>query len=237
MPDLDAAYFARLSQELMQHGPEDATVEAVVKRVIDVVPGCDMAGVSLRRKRGRVETVTATDERVHACDQLQYELEEGPCLDAIWHGDVYLANDLRHDARWPRWGPRVADRGVGAIIAVRISDARDAFGALNLYADEIGSFSEQALDVATTFGYHAANALVSAKLVEGLESSLQSRHVIGMAQGILMQRYDLTVERSFTVMQRYSNDYNVRLRDLAKQVVELHDLPSPDERETGSRGA
>jgi hypothetical protein len=126
---------------------------------------------------------------------------------------------------------------VGAIIAVRISDARDAFGALNLYADEIGSFSEQALDVATTFGYHAANALVSAKLVEGLESSLQSRHVIGMAQGILMQRYDLTVERSFTVMQRYSNDYNVRLRDLAKQVVELHDLPSPDERETGSRGA
>ena len=237
MPDLDAAYFARLSQELMQQGPEDATVEAVVKRVIDVVPGCDMAGVSLRRKRGRVETVTATDERVHACDQLQYELEEGPCLDAIWHGDVYLANDLRHDVRWPRWGPRVADRGVGAIIAVRISDARDAFGALNLYADEIGSFSEQSLDVATTFGYHAANALASAKLVEGLESSLQSRHVIGMAQGILMHRYDLTVERSFTVMQRYSNDYNVRLRDLAKQVVELHDLPRPDERETGSGGA
>ena len=237
MPDLDASFFARLSQELMQQGPEDATLQAVVKRVVDVVPGCGMAGVSLRRKRGRVETVTATDERVHLCDQLQYELEEGPCLDAIWHGDVYLANDLRHDVRWPRWGPRVADRGMGSIIAVRISDARDAFGALNLYADEIGSFSEHSLDVATTFGYHAANALASAKLVEGLESSLQSRHLIGMAQGILMQRYDLTVDRSFTVMRRYSNDYNVRLRDLAHQIVELHDLPRRDGIESGSRQA
>ena len=237
MPDLDASFFAHLSQELMQQGPEDATLQAVVKRAVDVVPGCDMAGVSLRRKRGRVETVDATHDRVRQCDELQYELDEGPCLDAIWHGDVYLANDLRHDERWPTWGPRVADRGMGAIIAVRISDARDAFGALNLYADEIGSFSEHSLDVATTFGYHAANALASAKLVDGLESSLQSRHLIGMAQGVLMQRYDLTVERSFTVMQRYSNDYNVRLRDLAGQIVELHDLPPRGENETGSRGA
>ena len=229
MPDLDASFFARLSQELMQQGPEDATLEAVVKRAVDVVPGCEMAGVSLRRKRKRVETVAATDDRVHHCDALQYELSEGPCLDAIWQGDTYLANDLRHDQRWPSWGPRVADRGMGAIIAVRIADARDAMGALNLYATEVGAFDRQALDVATTYGYHAANALTSAHLVEGLESSLRSRHAIGVAQGILMHRYDLTVDRSFTVMQRYSNHYNVRLADLADQVIELQDLPRTED--------
>jgi transcriptional regulator with GAF, ATPase, and Fis domain len=228
MPDLDASYFARLSQELMQQGQEDATVQAVVKRAVDVVPGCEMAGVSLRRKRGRVETVASTDGRVDACDALQYELEEGPCLDAIWQGDTYLANDLRHDQRWATWGPRVADRGMGAIIAVRIADARDAMGALNLYATEVGAFDRHALDVATVFGYHAANALVSAHVVDGLESSLRSRHAIGLAQGILMQKYGLTVDSSFTVMQRYSNHYNVRLRDLADQIIERQDLPPAD---------
>jgi GAF domain-containing protein len=230
MPDLDASYFARLSQELMHQGPEEATVQAVVKRAVDVVPGCDMAGVSLRRKRGRVDTVASTDDRVEVCDALQYELEEGPCLDAIWQDATYLANDLRHDPRWPNWGPRVAERGMGAIIAVRISDARDAVGALNLYATEVGAFDRHALDVATIFGYHAANALVSAHLVDGLESSLRSRHAIGLAQGILMQKYDLDVERSFTVMQRYSNHYNVRLRNLADRIIEHHDLPPTDQR-------
>lgn len=225
MAEQDRGFFARLSRELMEPESQDLTLKTVATRAVAVIPGCEFVGISLRHRRRRVSTVMSTDARVEECDALQYALDEGPCLDAIWSGDVYVSNDLSSDPRWRRWGPEVADRGMHSIIAIRIADAHESIGALNLYASQHDAYDGHALDVATTFGYHAANALVSAKLVEGLESSLKSRHTIGMAQGILMTRYAVGADQAFTVLQRYSSQHNVRLRDLAAVIVATGGLP------------
>jgi AmiR/NasT family two-component response regulator len=55
--------------------------------------------------------------------------------------------------------------------------------------------------------------------VEGLEAALASRHVIGMAQGMLMLRYELTQDQAFEFLRRNSNDENIKLRDVASRVV------------------
>jgi AmiR/NasT family two-component response regulator len=55
--------------------------------------------------------------------------------------------------------------------------------------------------------------------VEGLAAALVSRHVIGMAQGMLMLRYELTQDQAFEFLRRNSNDQNIKLRDLASRVV------------------
>ncbi len=90
---------------------EQPTLQTVAERAVAIVPGCEFASVSLRRRRGRVETTASTSELASACDALQYELGEGPCLEAVWDGDSYLAEDIATDPRWPRWGPRVAAHG------------------------------------------------------------------------------------------------------------------------------
>jgi GAF domain-containing protein len=210
---------------------EQPTLQMVVERAVGVVPGCDFASVSLRRRRGRVETTASTSDLASRCDALQYQLEEGPCLEAVWDGDSYLAEDIGADPRWPRWGPRVAELGVGSVLAIRLSTEAETLGALNLYATKTHAFSADDVDIASIFTVHATNALLSARLVSGLQTAVQSRHLIGVAQGILMATYQLTLDQSFELLRRYSSQSNTKIREVAQHVVERGGLPtsnSPD---------
>jgi AmiR/NasT family two-component response regulator len=55
--------------------------------------------------------------------------------------------------------------------------------------------------------------------------AVDSRKLIGQAQGILMERYDLDQDRAFEVLRRYSRDSNVKLREVAQLVVDTRQLP------------
>jgi GAF domain-containing protein len=217
--------FAHLSRDLMADPDEQPTLQTVAERAVAIVPGCEFASVSLRRRRGRIETTASTSELASACDALQYELEEGPCLEAVWDGDSYLAENLATDTRWPRWGPRVAGMGVGAILSIRLSTDHETIGALNLYATRPHAYSADDVDLALVFTVHATNALNSARLVTGLQTAVHSRHLIGVSQGILMATYDLTMDQSFELLRRYSSQTNTKIRDVAQHVVDTGSLP------------
>lgn len=220
--------FAELSRELMSESQELATLKAVVDRAVDVVPGCDLASVTVRRRRQQLETLASSAVLADECDQLQYDLGEGPCADAVWDDDSYLSNDIAHDQRWARWGPAVAGKGIGSILAIRLTTDQETIGALNLYSLAVGAYDGNAIDHATVFTAHAANALGSARLVSGLEAAMMSRHQIGVAQGILMSTYQLGVDQAFDVLRRYSSHRNLKLRDVAEIVVRTGGLPVED---------
>ena len=57
-----ASFFAQISQELMQLGEEIPTLQSVVEHAVEVVPACDWASVTLRRRRNRTETVAASSD-------------------------------------------------------------------------------------------------------------------------------------------------------------------------------
>jgi len=209
----------------MEEKAELSTVRRIVERAVEVVPGCDHSGISMRRRRHRVETVATTSEVAQACDDLQYELGEGPCLDAIWQESCYLTTDTSNDPRWPLWGPQVADQGVGSVLSIRLATSRETLGALNLYAEQVDGFTPDDVDLAMIYALHATNAMSVALLVSGLQAAVDSRHVIGVAQGILMQHHDITMEEAFEVLRRYSSHANVKLREVAAHVVQTRALP------------
>lgn len=220
-----ATYFARISRELMHEPAGEPTLERVASRALDVVPRAQHCSISMRRRRGRAETVASTSALALAADELQYTLEEGPCLEAIWDDEVFVGKDLTRESRWPRWCAGVHELGIGSVMAVRLATETSTLGALNLYAEEPGAFEDAQRDVAVIFATHAVNAVHSAHTVSGLEMAMESRHLIGVAQGVLMSRYGLTLDRSFEVLRRISTHANVRLRDLAALVAETGDLP------------
>ena len=215
-----AAFFARISQELIEEKAELSTLERIVERAVEVVPGCDHAGVTMRSRRHKVETVATTSSVAAACDALQYELDEGPCLDAIWHEPCYLTADTSSDPRWPAWGPRVAQHGVGSVLSVRLATSTETMGALNLYADVVSAYSADDVDLALIYAQHASNAMGAILLVSGLQTPWTAGTCIGVAQGLLMAEHDLTVEQAFDVLRRYSSHANVKLREVAAHVVE-----------------
>jgi len=220
-----AAYFAQLSRDLMTRPEGGLSFQRIAERAVTVVPAVDFASITLRRRHQRPETVGSTSPVADRCDAWQYELDEGPCLDAVSEDEAYLIHDVAHDERWPHWGPRAAAAGAGSILSVRLANDKETLGALNLYASEPHAFDPDSVDLALVFASHAATAINHANLVSGLQTALQSRHLIGVAQGILMSQYDMGLETAFEVLRRYSSHANVKLRDVARVVVERRALP------------
>ena len=93
--------------------------------------------------------------------------------------------------------------------------------------DYAGSMSKKigvdddAIISAQIYAAHAGTAISAARKQEHLETAMQSRHTIGVAQGLLMQRYGISEAAAFQVLSRQSQEANVKLREVAKRVVDL----------------
>jgi GAF domain-containing protein len=220
-----AAFFARVSRDLMEETSEVPTMQRIAERAVQVVPGCDHCSISVRRRRHRVEFVASTSTLAEKCDALQYELDQGPCLEAVWEDDSYLIEDTAVETRWPLWSPRVAEQGIGSVLCIRLATSTETLGAMNLYAEPANGFSTDDIDLAAIYALHATNAMNTALLVKGLQTAVESRHLIGVAQGILMQNYGIDMEQAFEVLRRYSSHKNIKLREVAEHVVRAGDLP------------
>lgn len=201
------------------------TLQRAVELAPEVIKGCDQAGVSMVRARKRVDTPAATDDVVRRCDQIQYELNEGPCLDAIWHTETVSSADLGNDDRWPIWGRRVSELGMRSALCFQLFTDQDNLGALNLYSTDLDGFGDDDYENGLALAAHVAVALAAAQEVESLNSAVASRTVIGQAEGILMERYDLQAEEAFAVLRRVSQDSNVKVAEIASDLVRTRQTP------------
>ena len=80
--------------------------------------------------------------------------------------------------------------------------------------------SEEAEAIANLFATHAAIALGHAREREHLNEALQSRKLIGQAVGIVMERYSMNEDRAFDFLVRASSHGNIKLRQVAQELVD-----------------
>jgi GAF domain-containing protein len=225
-PEFDALEFAKLAETLQAAPTPAATAQEIVEYVREQLDA-DHAGLTLIRSRRRLETVAATDELVERADRLQYELGEGPCRDSSWHRETLLSTDLASDQRWPQWATKVCGLGVASVLAVELNTVDDRrIGSINVYWTRRRAFTADDAAFANIFARHATLALAGSMSEAGLNTALDTRKLIGQAQGILMERYDLDEARAFEVLRRYSQDHNVKLRRVAEHLIATRRLPS-----------
>jgi transcriptional regulator with GAF, ATPase, and Fis domain len=220
-----ADHLAAAARELQAENDVDNTLEKAIGLCVELVECCDDAGVSIVHRRG-IDTPAATSDRVERADDLQYELNEGPCLDAIRVTELIHSSDLAIDGRWPKWGPRVVDEcDVRSMLSVRLYVEEDNLGALNMYSRRLDGFDANQQAEGLALAAHVAIALVAAQEIEQLNNAVSARTVIGQAQGILMERFDIDADRAFSVLRRVSQHQNVRLHRVAADVVETRRIP------------
>jgi hypothetical protein len=58
-----------------------------------------------------------------------------------------------------------------------------------------------------------------------LERAVESHRLVGQAMGILIERHRMTSEEAFGALRRASQDHNVKLREIARRVVETGSEP------------
>ena len=91
---------------------------------------------------------------------------------------------------------------------------------LNLYSYRPGAFDLSTVQVADLFATQAAALLDYADRVEQLSDGLQTRTDIGMAVGMLMERYGIDQNRAFAFLARNSQNRNIKLRLLARRILD-----------------
>jgi GAF domain-containing protein len=208
--------------------PDDSAVamDLVCDAAKDWLGAEACVGISLIRRGKEVETPAATSDLVRRGDLLQYELQEGPCLDAAWNEKQVYAGDLAREPRWATWAPRVVDElGVHSMLCTRLFTNEDTLGALNIYSPKADAFDEDSRDDILALASHAAVAVSSARQIEGLAIAVDRRTTIGKAVGMIMERFDLSDDRAFDVLRRLSSHENRKLYDIAEQVVATRRIP------------
>jgi hypothetical protein len=144
MHDADAQRLAEtmsaLAVTLAAEHHQQATLNAIVAAAVTTVPGARWAGISLIAGR-EIKATTSTDDIVRDIDQMQHDLDEGPCLTAIREHHTVLSNDLATDSRWPRFANKAAERGVQSMLSFRLFVEAANLGALNLYGSAAGVFT------------------------------------------------------------------------------------------------
>lgn len=216
---LDALRFASIAEALHTAPTPTRTAEGVIsyaRAQLDATYG----SITLIRRGGQLETVAPTDPLTVEIDRLQYELNEGICRDATWDGSTLQSRDIAADPRWPRWGPKAAALGVASMMAAELTGARGRrIGSVNLYWKDPHEFTREDRAVAELLARHAAIALTTSMTEQNLNTALDTRKRIGQAQGILMERHDLDEEGAFELLRRFSQDNNIKLREVAERVV------------------
>lgn len=232
-----AAAFADLARLLHAAPSPQATLELICRAALFVVPGTQRASIT-KGDDGRFATAACSDPATRAWDQVQYELGQGPCLDAITAADVVVCADLLIDNRWPALQARMdAPTGVRSVLSLRLFLQQDTVGSLTLYSTVPGAFTGDGQAVAEAFAVHAAVAVQAAQdrfKAANLQAALDSSRQIGAAIGILMARENLTDDAAFHRLRRASQNANRKLRDVADEVVFTGHLapapPTPSER-------
>jgi GAF domain-containing protein len=219
-----AGVFARLAVELHEETGVEETVEAILQFALQAV-NCTHAGLVLSHRGGKLETTAATDPLVEKADQLQLEWNEGPALSVTAEHDTVLVGDTASDTRWPEWAPKVAALGLRSALAVRLHTNGATLGVLELFHTEPYAFEVDDDAVAHILARHASVAVASARQEASLWQAIDARKLIGQAQGILMERFDIDGDQAFAVLRRYSQDYNIKLRDVAQRLIDTRKLP------------
>lgn len=212
------ALMQEVAGSLRAHPERDGTLETITRLATEKLPNVDDASISLSYPNGEMRTLAPSSDAVVKADAVQYELDEGPCVDAVKSGLTVRTPRVGSDERWPHYGPQAESLGIAGQMAVHLYATRSSNAALNLYSATDGAFDEST-HIAELFASHAAVALGFARSVETLKEALDTRNAIGIAVGMTMERYGLDEERAFSFLVRVSQTGNVKLRLVAEELI------------------
>src|SRR5699024_2251183 len=136
--------------------------------------------------------------------------------------------------RWPDYMEVIRKLGLRSVLAVPLDLDGMAQAAMNFYTTAPNAFDEARTASAQQFAKLASRALrVAVRVAQHMELSqdrqraMESRTSIDIAIGITMAQTRCSQEEAFAVLKTASSHRNVKLRDLAEDLVSSLGHSSP----------
>ena len=234
MPDIDpvaapTATSGHAGSELQRLALAAGDLEGFLDRLVRVAVsslGGDISAAVTVERAGHPITVASSDEGAARCDEIQYCLDDGPCLTAMRTGAVVLIDDLASDRRFAEYRTLALAAGVRSSLSWPLAAGAHAVGALNLYSHRVRGFGPAEQGEAQWFSGEAARALDLAvrlahdtEVTAQLRAALSSRTVIDQAIGILMGQSRCDADAAFVMLRAASQNRNLKLRTVAVEIV------------------
>lgn len=175
-----------------------------------------------------VGTLAGAGRHAATVAELQFELGEGPCLQACASGAPVLLPDLAAEAaaQWPAFAPAAVAAGVRAEFSLPLSVGPDGIGTFDLCRDEPGMLSEQNLADALVAADIARDAVLSlhqpagnADLATMLDMLGSDRLVVHQATGMIAAQVDDTIINALARLRAAGFESGRSIYDIAEDVV------------------
>jgi GAF domain-containing protein len=222
---LTPAALTELAGLLMSTTSFENLMQAVADLAGRAVPAASTCGITLS-ENGHVVTVASADAMARLLDEQQYELDTGPCLEALRTARVIIADDLISENRWDGYPALAVAHGVRSVLSSPLLVNGHPIGALNLYARTAHAFDGDAHRAAAQLTALAAATATAAMrhydeltLTDHLRIALSSRSVIDQAIGIIIGMQRCPPETGFDVLRTVSQNRNIPLRTIAADLV------------------
>ena len=207
-------------------------VQGVAELSVRTIDSATTCGITLAQD-GRVITVGSADALASQLDEQQYEHHTGPCLEALKIGEVVEAVDMAEENRWGVYPAVAMSHGIRSVLSTPLIVNGLPVGVLNLYASDAHAFSDIDRQLALLLAGQATIAITAAlrhydeiTLSEHLRTALSSRSVIDQAIGILMAQQRCGPDEAFGLLRAVSQQRNVKLRQVAANLVTAVQSPS-----------
>lgn len=214
----DLAYAAALLEagRRMQVQPDlPSLLSTIATEAATLIYADDVAVVRFRGIRRQVVSVHCPTH----IDDLTFLQAVNAAAEERWMIGPGSTHDLAEDRRWSsRRGPLAAVAWRSTMTVAVASPSRDDAVRLVWFSREPRAFEGQTRTAELVSG-QADLAIHSLADRTNLTLAIEARHRVGLAQGILMARHQLTTEQAFRILQRESQNTNVKLHTIADQVI------------------
>jgi hypothetical protein len=174
-----------------------------------------------------LETVSASSRQAARLDELQFDLGESTCWEAMRTATSVHEPDIRGhpNSAWPAFSAVVHGEDIGAIFAFPLVFGFLRLGAIDLYTEEASSLSKVQEDEAILLTGVASRLILSRalQLADGdgnpEAEPKYSRRVIQQATGMVLAQLGVTAADALLVIQGHAFATDQSMNEVANRIV------------------
>lgn len=177
-----------------------------------------------------VATVCASDAAAARIDELQIDLGEGPCWDAIATGKPVIRPDLAAEPRpdWPVFMKALAQFDIGAIFAFPLALGQLEVGSVDLYSHEARDLTDTEIADVEALGEIAAWQVLRRVVADLDQAGVDvdadpspgfSRKQVHQATGMIIAQLEVSATDALLLLRAHAFASERTVREVAFDVV------------------
>ena len=213
-----------LSRWRLERSTMNEVLSKVARVVTHTLATCDAAGVSIVTDQG-VTVGPFTDERLAALDIHQYDIDEGPCVQAMKTGRVVAVDAALPARSSDNFSSKALEMSVASALGVPLTHHASIIGSLNMYAHARHAFSHDDEVSASIIASEGSRLIADMQRYlslqareEELTTELERSDIVAVATGRIMMKHHCSRDHALAYLRSLGESENLALHEVAQRI-------------------